>query len=280
MRSVQRCAVKMVFMKMLSGSILIILSGFLFAGCSTSSVKPCVQDVRRDVLKDIYSVRRAVGPIQIDGRLTESCWNTALPARMLLPGSLKKPLTSVDARMLWDDEALYVGYRVMDNDVYATFTERDAPTWEQDVVELFFCTDTVPGPHYEFEFSPRGTIYDSLTGGRDAGLCWRWSPWNCQGMIVAAQIDGTINDWQDRDAGYTVEVRIPFADLPTLKGRAPHAGDEWIFNLAGYNYSVYLSAGRELFCSAPVVKNFNEFELWPKMRFEAAPRHTEGCILK
>lgn len=280
MRPVQGRAVKRFSVEKLAGIFLIILSGCLFSGCSTLSVQPGVQDVRRDVLKDIYSVRRAVKPIQIDGRLTESCWTAAVPARMLLPGSLKNPLTSVDARMLWDDEALYLGYRVMDDDVYATFTERDAPLWEQDVVELFFCTDTVPGPYYEFEFSPLGTIYDSLTGGRDAGLCWRWSPWNCEGMIVAAQIDGTIHDWRDRDAGYTVEVRIPFADLPTLKGRAPQAGDEWIFNLAGYNYSVYLSAGRELFCSAPVVKNFNEFELWPKMRFEADCGGSAGCTSK
>jgi hypothetical protein len=77
-----------------------------------------------------------------------------------------------------------------------------------------------------------------------------------------------LNDPSDVDEYWQLEVAIPFADLPTLDGRAPRAGDQWLFHLARYDYSVYLPEGVELSSCAPLRKvDFHRYEDWITLRF-------------
>ncbi len=219
--------------------------------------------------EEVYLVARARTPVVADGRLDEPVWLEAPLAPFLVPMTLAPPVSATEARMAYDETHLYLAFRCADLDIFATHTERDARLWEEDVVEAFFLTGRTGDPYYEFEFSPRGTIYDALIGRRGAaGTDRRWARWDCEGLRVAARIEGTLNDWRDRDVGYTVEAAIPFASLPTLGGRAPRSGDVWLFNLARYDYSVYLERGVELSASSPLgAVNFHRYEDWRPMRF-------------
>jgi hypothetical protein len=75
-----------------------------------------------------YTCYRTAGPIQVDGRLDEESWRPA-------PGSprfedLEPPgrpaRFDTRAAMLWDDDCLYVGFRVEEPHVRATYTQRDS----------------------------------------------------------------------------------------------------------------------------------------------------------
>jgi hypothetical protein len=74
-------------------------------------------------------------------------------------------ISSADARastthvppLLWDDTSLYVGYWVEEPFVEATLTERDAPIYKNNDVELFIAGRDA---YYEVEINAFGTIYE------------------------------------------------------------------------------------------------------------------------
>ena len=55
---------------------------------------------------------------------------------------------------------------------------------------------------------------------------------------VAAKVRGTLNNWSDRDSGYTLEAAIPLAELTRFGDR--FESDCWQLLTGRYNYSVTL----------------------------------------
>ena len=111
-----------------------------------------------------YDVRRAPAPLTIDGKLTEAAWTTT-PAMTLqfLWESQTGPKQMTRARLLWDAQALYVGFDADDTDITAQFQQRDDPTFRDDAVEIFINPDPKQEiVYYGFEMNARGTLYDYL----------------------------------------------------------------------------------------------------------------------
>src|ERR1041385_1526636 len=112
-----------------------------------------------------YNVKRATGPITIDGKLDEAAWtNASAPVTLQFlwenqTGAKQK--TSV--RVLWDAQALYLGYEADDADINARFLQRDAPTYQHDAVEFFVNPDPKQEVvYYGFEMNVLGVLYDYL----------------------------------------------------------------------------------------------------------------------
>ena len=209
-------------------------------------------------------------PIEIDGSLSAPQWQRAEPLGFMLPVTHEETLSKTEARLLWDDDYLYVSFKAYDKDIYSYFTERNSPTCQEDVLEIFLQPDPTKESYYNFEINALNTVYDALTIKRGAGGedHHRWSRWNCPGFKSAVQIQGTLNDWTDVDEYWQLEVAVPFAGLPTLEGRRPQRGDCWRFHLSRYDYSVYLPDGVELSSCAPLSEvNFHRYEDWLTLRF-------------
>ncbi len=217
-----------------------------------------------------YECLRTPEPIKIDGRLDEPQWQRAKLVDFMIPVTHEKPLSKTEARLLWDDAYLYVAFKAYDKDIYSYFTERDSHTCYEDVLEIFLKPDPAADPYYNFEINALNTVYDAFNVQREAGGPdhHRWNRWNCEGLKSAVVIEGTLNDWQDVDEYWQLEVAIPFADLPTLEGQSPRAGDQWLFHLSRYDYSVYLPGGVELSSCAPLTEvNFHRYEDWIPLKF-------------
>ena len=217
-----------------------------------------------------YTARRAASPTVIDGRLDEAHWRAAerSPRFADLIGG-RPGIHDTRAAVLWDDTYLYVGYWVEEPFVEATLTERDAPIYENNDVELFIAGRDA---YYEFEMNAFGTIYEvffiwerefessgyarrpefdrSRPGVRPFnGVGFKQHPrgprigywnWDMPGLETAVHVDGTINDNTDRDRGWTAELRIPWRSLEPLAmpdGRAlpPRDGDEWRMDFSRFN---------------------------------------------
>ena len=209
-------------------------------------------------------------PMKIDGLLNEPAWQRAKPLSFMVPVTFQNVVSETEARLLWDREYLYVGFKAYDKDIWSTYTERDDPTCQEDVLEVFFKTDPQKEPYYNFEINALGTVYDAYNLRRQlAGGGRRWSQWNCEGLKVGVHIEGTLNNPEDEDEYWQLEVAIPFAGLPGLKGNIPKPGDEWLFHLARYDYSVYLPEGVELSSCARLSEvQFHRYEDWLTLRFE------------
>lgn len=221
-------------------------------------------------MKKIYNCYYITEKIRIDGELDEPVWQKAPVLDFVTPVTHKKPISKTEGRLLFDKRYLYVGFKAYDKDIWSYFKKRDSWTYKEDVLEIFLKTDPSKEPYYNFEINALGTVYDAFTIKRCAGGedDHRWYRWNCKGLKVGIKIKGTLNNWEDVDEHWQLEVAIPFASLPTLKGKIPKAGDTWLFHLSRYDYSVYLPDGVELSSCAPLSKvDFHRYEDWIVLKF-------------
>jgi hypothetical protein len=66
-------------------------------------------------------------------------------------------------RVCYDDQALYVRFDCDDRDIWGSYTRRDDPIYDEEVVELFISPSAAaPTRYYEFEISPNGVLLDAI----------------------------------------------------------------------------------------------------------------------
>ena len=147
-----------------------------------------------------YTAHRVLEPLTIDGRLDEPSWRLAPRSPRFVDLITGRPtIHDTRAAVLWDDTYLYVGFWVEEPFVAATLTERDAPIWSENDVELFIAGRDA---YYEFEINALGTIYEAFFVWEDAyangfGTAPEFSrsvdgfkPWNGVGFDKQALLSG------------------------------------------------------------------------------------------
>src|SRR5262245_13649715 len=212
-----------------------------------------------------FECRWTDGPIKIDGKADEPAWKHAQVIDQFYQPWLGKNArwarTATSARLLWDREHLYFFADMEDADLYADVKEHDGMTWDNDVFELFFKpADDRPG-YYEFQVNAAGTVMDLFLPRRGAGGYKRFIKDGDFHIEAKVHLRGTLNKWQDRDQGWSVEGKIPWKDLMRTGGR-PEPDEKWKFTLCRYDYSVDFE-GPELSTCAPLKsKPFPDFHLF------------------
>ena len=175
-----------------------------------------------------YDVKRAAAPPTIDGRLDEAAWAAApVAALQFLWESQTGPKQMTKARLLWDGQALYIGFDADDADITAQFLERDDPTYRDDAVEIFIN----PNPqqeavYYGFEMNARGTLYDYLNYNSRT----LFKRFDATGVKIVTVLRGSLNDRTDTDKGWSLEAMIPWPNFEELSRRPPVAGTVWKAN--------------------------------------------------
>ena len=175
-----------------------------------------------------YDVRRVSAPIEIDGKLDEPAWTSAAAVTLqFLWESQTGAKQTTHARLLWDAQALYVGYDAEDADINARFMNRDDPTYQDDAVEIFINADPKQETvYYGFEMNARGVLYDYLNYNSRT----LFKRWDATGMKIATSIRGTMNVRTDTDNGWSLEASIPWANFEELSRRSPAVGAVWRVN--------------------------------------------------
>jgi hypothetical protein len=211
--------------------------------------------------------RRATGRIKLDGYINEVAWDkTDELKNFAVFWQNRKPKTATTARLLWDNEYLYFAAEMEDHDLYALVTERNGMTWYDDVFELFFKPDPEKLAYYEFQVNAANTHLELFLPSRGAGGYNRFAPLTDLGMESVVRLQGTLNKWEDKDTGWTVEGRIPWTAFKATGGR-PKPGDKWRFALCRYDYSATLEYP-ELSSTAPLKEgNFHRYEDYGELTF-------------
>jgi len=227
-----------------------------------------------------FECRWAASPPVIDGKLDDAVWAKAQVVTEFqtawLPEGQRKPPTATKARLLWDREYLYFSAEMEDWDVFANVTQQDGPIWTCDVFELFFKPAKDKTGYYEFEVNAANGKLDMFLPSRGAGGYNRHGKERDFHLDSAVQVRGTINDWSDKDKGWTVEGRIPWRDfLPT--GGRPAPGEVWQHSLCRYDWSAGLET-QSLSTNTPLSKaDFHHYEDYLPVKF-VGPH--EGASMK
>ena len=167
-----------------------------------------------------YLLRQARGEITVDGRLDEFDWAAAsqINAFTRILNDYGRITSPTRARMLWNDEGLYIAFACRDGNMWALFTEEDDPMWSEEVVEVFIDPDGDGLDYLELEVNPLNAVVD-LHIGRVHPDWVSDKDWDILGLETAVQVEGTVNDSTDVDRGWTVEISIPWAAFePAIAG--------------------------------------------------------------
>jgi len=199
-----------------------------------------------------YVCYRASHKPSLDGTLRDPLWAQAPWTEEFtdILGPLgAKPWFKTRAKMLWDDDYLYVAAQLEEDHVWATLTERDSVIYMDNDFEVFIDPDGDTHHYYELEINALGTVWDLFLikpyrddrQGQSAVTAW-----DIRGLKSAVHVDGTLNDPSTKDRGWTVELALPWSVLKECAPgrRAPRAGEQWRMNFSRVEYRVDVKDGR------------------------------------
>lgn len=185
-----------------------------------------------------YRCQRVKSPIFIDGSMSDSAW-ADLPWSddfVDITGQDElRPQFRTRVKMGWDDEFFYVGAELEEPHVWGTITEKNAVMFEDNDFEVFIDPDCDGLNYYEFEINALGSIWElSLPkpygeGGIPLLGC------NLDGLKSAVHVRGSLNNPDDLDEGWLVEIAFPWSELQTYhlgKQSPPQLGDSWKINFS------------------------------------------------
>ena len=178
-----------------------------------------------------YEIYRAAGRIVVDGILDEPAWRQAPAAgdfhfNWWTAGEKEQTV----AKILWDDENLYVAYYCHDKHIAAEVVERHGPVSLDDAVEIFVS----PNPakvtnYYGFEINAIGTMLNFIRAD------WYNGPFNTEpeGVRLRTSLYGRrVKHDAAGDTYWTLELAIPLKNFVRDAAHTPpREGDEWRLNL-------------------------------------------------
>lgn len=184
----------------------------------------------------VYIVKKASSTININGILDEKDWINADTTShfVILGNNVAPPLTTTWAKMLWDNENLYIGMYCQDKNIWAQMTTHDAPLYMEDAVEVYIDADQDGMNYIEFELNPLNTTFDLWLTRPYANGGIAHPDWNFVNVTTAVKINGTIADSSDVDSSWTCEMKFPFSEMQFVApdmNYPPQNNDIWRINL-------------------------------------------------
>ncbi len=170
--------------------------------------------VAQPVSRPTATAVRLTGAISVNGRLDEAGWAAAIPITKFIqqkPDDGAQPTEQTEVRILYDDDAIYIGARMFDSHgrsgVVTRLSRRDDDP-QSDILRIDFDPYHDRLHSVEFDVNPSGWKGDAAEGDRS------WDPiWE-----AASTIDSL---------GWVAEVRIPFSQLRF----SPDSIQTWGLNL-------------------------------------------------
>ena len=190
-----------------------------------------------------YFCKRTTMPLDIDGNLDKPFWHNApfTDDFVDIEGDCRPiPQKRTRVKMLWDDQFLYIGAYMEENQIFATLTERDSVIFQDNDFEVFIDPDGDTHAYYEIEINALNTVWDLLLikPYRDGGP--PVNGWDIRGLKTAVHLNGKLNDPQAENRGWSVEIALPFASLRECDRNHsnPRPGDIWRINFSRVNWQL------------------------------------------
>jgi hypothetical protein len=186
-----------------------------------------------DTVPRHYDCHFTNGKIVVDGRLDEKAWRTAPWSSAFVDIATAKPALSflhTRFKMLWDSNYCYIAACLFEPDIQSSLLHRDDTVYHDNDFEVFIDPDGDGLNYYELEINALGTVMDLFMNkpynrGGKADM-----DWNFKGLRRGVAVYGTLNNPDDTDSRWTVELAIPWRALGTRK--PPADGDTWRFNFS------------------------------------------------
>ncbi len=192
-----------------------------------------------------YIANRTDATIKIDGKATELDWNKAKWSEEFVDiEGVKKPKYKTRFKMLWDDTNMYYFVDIKEPHVWGNLQQRDTVIYHNNDFEIFWDPDGDTHNYYEFEINVLNTIWDLLLTKPYREKNATIDSWDIQGVKSAIVVNGTLNNPQDIDKGWQIELAIPWAAFRTSYGQNNVPVNKfWRINFSRVNWNFELNNG-------------------------------------
>lgn len=176
-----------------------------------------------DRLYQVVAVRASVPP-DVDGLLDDTAWDEAEPLARFVqaqPDEGADASERMEVRVLYDDEAIYIGARLWDSsprDVVASVLRRDEDHRDNDAFAVTLDTYHDHRNGYFFETNALGARFDAQIIGEGGTALWGGGQRHLQQRLGC----GLVGGWTSRRRGLVGRARHPVLGA-ALRSRQ-HAG--------------------------------------------------------
>jgi hypothetical protein len=179
----------------------------------------------------VHRVARVAPHGPVDANLDEEPWPGLAPLALAPShgGVAPAGFQATALRLCHDGERLYVAFRCDDLDVWGSYTGRNQPLYEEEVVEAFLAPGGDPRRYFELEANPLGAWFEARIESPDGRRATLRADrdWVCAGWERAVRVHGDLARRDGRHQGWSVEWAIPFA---ALGAPPPAPGERWRAN--------------------------------------------------
>ncbi len=231
-------------MKIIISPLLLML--LILASCNTTNKKDGITDINIDVIKpQQYVICKAATPLIIDGIANEKEWDNAPFTNSFIDiEGIKTPKYDTKVKMLWDEQFLYVFAQLTEPHIWANLYQRDTVIFYNNDFEVFLDPSMDTYNYGEIEINALNTVWDlnldkpyRVNGNAD-------NNWNLDELKSAVKIYGTLNNPDDVDSLWCVEMAIPINRMMELKNSNnsfPADGEQWKINFSRVEWDFDLS---------------------------------------
>jgi Carbohydrate-binding family 9 len=220
--------------------------------------------------ESVYNVTRLKQPMKIDGKWDKPQWQN-IPVIDIINymGSIPKFRPEVQAKMMFDEENIYVIFHVEDKYVRCLTKDYNGPVWEDSAVEFFFAPDSgLPNRYFNLETNCGGTplMHYNLVPRKESK---ELEIGDIKKIEIAHSLPQIIDPEMSDPVTWTLEYRIPLAILEKYSGvTRPEKGVEWRANF----YKIAENNSNPHYITWSVVENnkpdFHLPQFFGKLKFE------------
>lgn len=187
-------------------------------------------------------------PPEIDGDITDTVWRSAPwsePFVSIKGFKNKKPYLHTQMKIIWNDTYLFIAARLEEPHVWATLKRRDSIIYHDNDFEVFIDPDNNARQYFEIEVNAFNTIFDLFMPKPYRNGSRALISWNIDELKSAVKVRGTLNNPNDNDSGWTVEMAIPFKAISMgLKNPVPVDGAMWRINFSRVQWETQITDGK------------------------------------
>jgi hypothetical protein len=206
--------------------LLLLISAPFLGNAHGNALKQNLMDTTKAA---VYKVKKLGAPPVINGDWNKREWKNVETIHVERHmGGMPRFVPTVEAKMAYDDNNVYVIFRVQDRNVQSTVTEINGPVSENSCVEFFFAPDSALPLHYfNLEINAGGTPL----------MFYITKPWTgvthlqdeeIKTIEIAHSLPAVVNPEMEGPVTWTIEYRIPLSTLKKYSHVTPPApGVQW-----------------------------------------------------
>lgn len=168
---------------------------------------------KKTVVPKTFVAYKTTEKMIIDGDDSDASWSKVDWSDSFIDiGGVQKPKYATKVKMLWDETHFYILAKMEEPHVWANLKQRDTIIFYNNDFEVFIDPDSDTFNYYELEINAQNTAWDlflSKPYREDDTVVL--NDWNITGLQSAVKINGTLNNPNDTDEGWVLEIAIPWA---------------------------------------------------------------------